>query len=264
MKYKQSLLLLIAAAAIAVCPLAGCSSKSSSNSEGSSAVSQESSEGSGSPDQDSQQMTGESSGSTQDSPNSDDPGNQTEPVQTSVITEANGSTRIVTVTTAQSTQNPPASGSSASEPQNQNRDITVAVDQVKAKAGQERVPVSIRISNNTGFATGGLTVHFDENLHPVTTDSAGTIEYVIGEEMKGILNYGTSNENDGHHLIAFAFFNQYENITANGTLMTFYMNVPANAASGTVYKLKLDVDNIKNIEKKALQIESIDGSITIE
>ncbi|MBQ8921399.1 MAG: hypothetical protein IJ060_04465 [Oscillospiraceae bacterium] len=272
MKKNSKIVLLLIAAVTALSPVQGCGSKSSSvsegSAEGSSAVSGESTESgdntAADSSQDSQENTGQLPGDTDSSASGGE--SQTEPAQTSVVVDDNGSTRIVTVTSAQPQQEPQNPGSSASEQQNQNQhyDITVAVDQVKAKAGQERVPVSVRITNNSGFATGGLTIHHDPALVPVTTDAAGTIEYKLGSEMDGMMTYGTSNEENGYHLVAFAFFSQTEDITANDILMTFYMNVPENAASGSVYQMRLDVDDIKNIGKKSLNIQSIDGSITIE
>jgi len=275
MKASYKILLLLTAAA-ALCPIQGCSEKSSGSDSSSAEISAsensdssedspaDSSESGSDASQISQSdSTAQPAGTDQVSSGSD---SQNQSAQTSVIVGEDGSTRIVPASTELSSQAAPTPGSTSADSQNQTEkyDITVSVDRVKAKAGQERVPISIRLSNNSGFATGGLTVDFDPELHPVTTDSAGTIAYQTGEQMKGLMTYGTSNEENGNHLIAFACFNQIENITANDILMTFYMNIPADAQSGKEYLLKLNIDSIKNIDKKALNIEAIDGSITIE
>ena len=275
MKASHKILLLLTAAT-AFSLIQGCAENSSDADRSSAEISaSESSDSSES----SQSNTSESGSDAAQDSQSDSSGqntgtdtvssgldSQNQSEQTSVIVSEGGTTRIVPASTEPSSQAAQTSGSTSSNSQNQNQkyDITVSVDRVKAKAGQERVPISIRLSNNSGFATGGLTIDFDPELHPVTTDSAGTIAYQPGEQMKGLMTYGSSNEENGYHLIAFAFFNQIENITANDILMTYYMNVPANAPSGKEYRLKLNIDSIKNIDKKALNIEAIDGSITIE
>ncbi|MBR3268507.1 MAG: hypothetical protein IKI58_07255 [Oscillospiraceae bacterium] len=272
MKQISKIFLLVFVAALSATALQSCgSSRSSSDSapaessETSELSSGESAESGTDRSQNIQEGTQNTAGGSSVADTGSAPGSDA----TVIVTDSNGQTRIEPALSTQSSANSPADSGTTVSSETGLYELTISVDSVKAKAGQERVPVSLRLSGDSIFSTGGLTIDYNPknispSIRPVTLENSDNLSYKTGSNIEDTMTYGTINEADGNHLFAFAFFNQNGYISPEGELMTFYVDIPADAKSGTVYPLDLEIDAVKYGRTKTLSVKTIDGSITIE
>ena len=249
---------------LAAVMLNGCGSNNSSKTE---------SEGSGISSAAEENSTEQSE--TEDSPaKTDAPSDSSSTEKTAAITTAtevhtdeNGETYVAYVTDApaQSADQPAVTQPAPDSPQTLNAPVRLQVETVKAKAGQEGVPVKISIDKNSGLSNGGITIDHSAELKPQVTDSEGTLLFEVGSAWQSTMTAGTTNETDTVHRVAFAFFSENgKNINATGTVFTCYFDVPANAKPGTEYKLDIEPNKFQSEGNDVTLIDAIDGAIIIE
>lgn len=275
MKRKQISALL--AALLAACILNSCGSKDSQNNESEASRSESSAaEQSESDTESSGNSKGTESSTDPDDSSSDEQSPQT--TATEIRINENGETYVEYVTnpdqpdTDAGKTEKPADNKDNSQtdaqtdpPPSKKYDITITAETVKAKAGQENVPVKVTVSNNRGVTNGGITIDYPADIRPKVTDENGTLSYKLGMDWISAMTAGTTNDTNGVHRLGFAFFSQDgTNITANSTIFTCYFNIPENAKSGTEYKLDLKPNMFQREGKIEISVEAIDGAIIIE
>lgn len=135
------------------------------------------------------------------------------------------------------------------------------LETVRAKPGQKDVPVSISIQENPGYMVCSVKLDYDAALSPKMTGEQYMNVFDQGDATKEAI--GTCAANPDKHLIAFTCMGQ-KDITANGVLFTVYFDIPADAAPGTVYPIKAQMNGFVNAAREELDIQAVGGSIVIE
>ena len=194
---------------------------------------------------------------------------------TEIRTDESGETYIAFITeTSPDNQNssadqpddkPDKTQTEAKPVQSQNAEVRLEVETVKAKAGQEGVPVKVSISKNCGLNSGGITIDHPAAIKPLVTDADGSLDYELAAEWESAMTAATTNENNSVHRIAFAFFAQNgKSISTEGTLFTCYFDIPADAKPGTEYKLDIEPNMFQKENAEVSLIDAVDGAIIIE
>ena len=138
---------------------------------------------------------------------------------------------------------------------------TLSIGVVNAKAGQKNVPVSVKMTNNPGYAAGGIRVVYDPALTPKYDPDTEEAVSDTGTAAGSALTYCTvSLENKN---VAIGILGK-ENCTEDGILFTCYFDVPADAKSGTVYLLKTEMDKLVTAEGQSVNVKLIGGEIRIQ
>ncbi len=138
---------------------------------------------------------------------------------------------------------------------------TLSIGVVTAKPGQKNVPVSLKMSNNPGYAAGGIRVVYDPALTPKYDPDTEEAVSDTGTAAGSALTYCTvSLEN---HNVAIGILGR-ENCTADGILFTCYFDVPADAKPGTVYTLKTELDKLTDTNSASVNVKLIGGEIQIQ
>ena len=153
------------------------------------------------------------------------------------------------------------SGSESSRPIGSG--LTFYGDDLKAKAGQKAFPVTVCIKNNPGISFIGLRVIYDRAL-TVNTDPDDKLTAVSeqGEVLDGML-YNCS-VNAAKFMVGFAAYAAKAS-TIDGKLCTFYVDIPADAPSGTVYTLLPEVAELRDADNVTLtEYDLLDFHITVE
>lgn len=131
-------------------------------------------------------------------------------------------------------------------------------DRISGHAG-ETVAFRVHLFNNPGYAAGGFSLYYDTALVPETDDSGKpkvgrgsalddvTPAFVLNAEqgMLGCGAMGTENETD------------------DGEVFTCYFTIPADAAPGTMYKLRPEVDRFTTIDMVSNPISVDAGYILV-
>lgn len=197
---------------------------------------------------------GESSAEKSDSESGDSAGGSDDPAGSSESADSSGTDKAEDRWT---TDHPYEIGS---EP-------TIAVEPFTVKAGDKNVPVNVKIWNNPGFTSGGIQVYPDPALKPVT----GEIEELVGKP-KAKIKLGTTM--DG--FMYSALYGAEENVVGigfaggsnqsldNGILFTFYVDVPADAKSGTKYEVRCNVDALSGNDRKSAKVTVPVSVITVD
>ena len=141
--------------------------------------------------------------------------------------------------------------------------MAICVESITAHAGDKHVPVRLFIQNNTGFASNGIRIIYDPRLTVNTSKDKPVFAQNVSTEDLFITGFMNENERiTGFGMLAmtspeFVF-------TANGTLLTFYVDIPDNAAAGDVYKLDTRLEDICDIHSETiLTLCTVNGSIRI-
>lgn len=138
---------------------------------------------------------------------------------------------------------------------------SLSIGVVHAKAGQKSVPVTVKINHNPGFCAGGIRVYYDEAIKPQYDP-----ESFQGVSDKGIavgsaMSYcSVAPEN---LIVAFGILGQ-EDSKEDGPVFTCYFDIPDNAPSGKVYKLKTELAELKNSDSQNVELKMIGGEIRID
>ncbi|MBP0968467.1 MAG: hypothetical protein J5722_12595 [Oscillospiraceae bacterium] len=195
------------------------------------------------------QSAGNSSGNASNAQNADDPGT---PSQQGGDADSPAQ------------QQEPQQASSGSDYQI-GSEPTLSIGVIKAQPGQKSVPVSVRISNNPGYSFGGVRLIYDKALTPQADydedPNGNTPIYDVGPAAgKAITECVLAPEN---RIVAFGMLTK-EDCTADGSLFTCYFDIPADAASGTVYKLETGVERMVNANSEMLNFKLVGGEIRVQ
>ena len=140
--------------------------------------------------------------------------------------------------------------------------LTIGIaDTIHAAAGQQRVPVTVCVWNNTGFAMAGIRLYYDEPLHARELTDDHDAECEPGDTVSAFLT--TCACNADKHLIVFAGF-ATEETTANGAVFTCYFDIPDDAESGTRITLRPEIADFADIAGDPLDVELREGVLVID
>ena len=140
---------------------------------------------------------------------------------------------------------------------------TLSIGVITAQPGQKSVPVSVKISNNPGYSFGGIRLLYDKKLSPkLDSDEDPAIPvYDVGPAAsKAMTDCAVSPEN---RIVAFGVLSQ-KDCTEDGILFTAYFDIPADAASGTVYKLETGVERMINADSQPINLKLVGGEIRVQ
>ena len=197
---------------------------------------------------------GESSAEKSDSKSGDSAGGSDDPAGSSESADSRGTDTAEDRWTA---EHPYEIGS---EP-------TIAVEPFTVKAGDKNVPVNVKIWNNPGFTSGGIQVYPNPALKPVT----GEIEELVGKPkvkvklgttMDGFMYSALYGEDD--NVVGIGFAGGSNQSLDNGILFTFYVDVPADAKSGTQYEIRCHADALSGNDRKSAKVTVPVSVITVE
>ena len=137
---------------------------------------------------------------------------------------------------------------------------TISIGVVHAKPGQKDVPVEVKMTNNPGYAAGGIKVFYDPALTPkVDEEGAGVSE--DGPAVGKAATYCAVNPDK--HIVAFGLLGA-ENSKEDGTVFTCFFDLPDDAKSGSVYSLKTGIDAMRSAAGADLDITLVDGEIRVD
>lgn len=137
---------------------------------------------------------------------------------------------------------------------------TISIGVVHAKPGQKDVPVEVKMTNNPGYAAGGIKVFYDPALTPkVDEEGAGVSE--DGPAVGKAATYCAVNPDK--HIVAFGLLGA-ENSKEDGTVFTCFFDLPDDAKSGSVYSLKTGLDAIRTATGADVPFQLVDGEIRVD
>lgn len=136
---------------------------------------------------------------------------------------------------------------------------TVYADNITAKAGQQRVPVTVNVANNPGMSFLGIRVYYDSALSPVF-DKEPLVQYENGTVTKSLVS--TCAANKKKQIVGYSTFASAD-LKSDGSLFTCYFDVPADAAAGTVYRFRLEAADITNTLGKPVSFGFRDFTLTV-
>lgn len=137
----------------------------------------------------------------------------------------------------------------------------LSIGVIHAKAGQKSVPVTVKLHNNPGFCAGGIRVIYDPAITPQYDPDSFQGVSDKGPAVGSALTYcSVATEN---LIVAYGILGQ-EDSHENGNLFTCYFDIPKNAASGRVYKLKTELADLKNENGDTVSLKTIGGEIRID
>ncbi|MCQ2408261.1 MAG: hypothetical protein MJ065_07000 [Oscillospiraceae bacterium] len=144
---------------------------------------------------------------------------------------------------------------------------TIAVEPFTVKAGDKNVPVNVKIWNNPGFTSGGIQVYPDSALSPVVGEieelvDKPKVKIKLGTTMDGFMYSALYGEED--NVVGIGFAGGDHQSLDNGILFTFYIDVPADAKSGTKYEIRCNVDALSGNDRKNAKVTVPVSVITVE
>lgn len=141
-------------------------------------------------------------------------------------------------------------------------DVTKIYAEEKTAVAGETVAYSLTLEGNNGYSNLSLTLNYDLALTAVTTDPDLPRSPKIDEGPAVAGLNVTTDLNSAVGIFAMSTMGQKMNKT-DGLVCTVYFTVPADAEEGTVYPMKLLVDDFNDIESTQMPIEAFDGYIKI-
>jgi hypothetical protein len=117
--------------------------------------------------------------------------------------------------------------------------MTIGVEHVTAHAGDKHVPVHVYVKNNGGVISLGLRL-----IH-----SSGISAELNGRKPLFTLDpayadgLSSSSENPIEKIWGFSLIGG-ENITSDGTVLTFYVDIPDTASTGDVFKIYTRLEDL--------------------
>lgn len=124
----------------------------------------------------------------------------------------------------------------------------ITIGTVTVKDGY-KVDVPVTISNNSGFAGGGLVFNFNKKELGFNGVSGDIIEYPV----KSVNNNSVS--------VTFAYS---KNITDNETMFTLHFALPVNAKAGDVFNISGSIDTFCDEYGRNLPVKITDGAVKID
>ncbi len=141
---------------------------------------------------------------------------------------------------------------------------TFIAEHVSAVAGDQKVAVTIRLRQNPGFQTMGLTVHFDSNV--MTIDSASKGIYAKEMGMSFVNGNPTAETPDQCNYMWYNSANPSEPDADGGVIVTIYFNIAEDADAGTYDIVLAAFDGSENAlvsNGPVVECRMVAGSITI-
>ena len=139
--------------------------------------------------------------------------------------------------------------------------LAVSADHVTASAGQQNVPVTVSVANNPGFTSSGIRIIYDEGLTPVYDAASKEAELTMGPAGNGLI--GIAMVATDKRIVGFGSMGTNDN-QSDGAIFTCYFNVPADAKSGKVYDIQIEVVDFIRSSGTELSPVSVSGSITVQ
>lgn len=136
--------------------------------------------------------------------------------------------------------------------------LNVIADEIYAEPG-ETVKYQVVVQNNTGYSSMGLGLYYEEVLPP-KKDTAGNLLIEMGNVSLGMSLISDLNETK--RIVSYGATKESLN-TLNGVLYTIQFDVPADAADGTVYPLKLVMEDVFDDQQEDIPYKTVDGWITV-
>lgn len=144
---------------------------------------------------------------------------------------------------------------------------TIAVEPFSVRAGDKNVPVNVKIWNNPGFTSGGIQVYLDPAVKPVVGEieelvNKPKVKIKLGTTVDGFMYSCLYGEED--NVVGIGFAGGSNQSLDNGTIFTFYIDVPADAESGTQYEIRTNVDSLSGNDRKSAKVQVPVSVITVE
>ena len=123
----------------------------------------------------------------------------------------------------------------------------ITIGTVTVKDGY-KVDVPVTISNNSGFAGGGLVFNFNKK----ELGFNGVSGYLVGDTIESVKDNSVS--------VTFA---KTKNIADNGTMFTLHFALPINAKAGDVFNILGSIDTFCDEYGRNLPVKITDGAVKI-
>ncbi len=148
-------------------------------------------------------------------------------------------------------------------PENTYDGATIACDDIVVAAGTTKVPYRVMVYNNPGYGFVGMRLFYDTTLQPYMDAERGQdeLEIAIGEGAQGFM-FSCLN-NTAQKMIGAAAFGSTD-CKADGVMFTCYFDIPADAASGTVYDFSAEVVDFRPLEGENHKVATVAGKITVQ
>lgn len=147
-------------------------------------------------------------------------------------------------------------------PENTYSDATILGDRIVVAAGTEKVPYRVILYNNPGYGFAGIRLTYGTALKPYL-EEGNTAEFMDGAATDSFLT--TCLNSPTEHMLGFAgFASDGADSKEDGIMFTCYFDIPADAASGTVYDFKLEVVDFNTVAGDAVAVDTVSGSITVQ
>ena len=124
----------------------------------------------------------------------------------------------------------------------------ITIGTVTVKDGY-KVDVPVTISNNSGFAGGGLVFNFNKKELGFNGVSGDIIEYPV--------------ESGNNNSVSVTFARD-ENIEDNGTMFVFHFILPVSAKSGDVFNIAGSIETFCDEYGRNLPVKITDGAVKID
>ena len=137
--------------------------------------------------------------------------------------------------------------------------MAIGVEQVTAHAGDKHVPVRVYVKNNVGVTSLGLRLIHSSGIS--AEPNGRKLLFVLDPAYADCLS--SSSENPIEKIWGFSLIGG-ENITSDGTVLTFYVDIPDTASTGDVFKIYTYLEAV--ITDRPVDSDSIctvNGSIRI-
>ena len=136
--------------------------------------------------------------------------------------------------------------------------VNIVADQVYAEPG-ETVDFRVLLSGNTGFTNSGIALIYDEALD-VKTEGRDDPVVEAGFVTNSLMTEDSLNT--AERIIAFSSSGM-TNSTDDGTMFTAHLTVPADAADGMTYPMKLEIRHFQDERLAPVSNVTVDGWIKI-
>ena len=110
-------------------------------------------------------------------------------------------------------------------------------EKVTAHAGDKKVPVRVFVQNNTGFTSCKLLIRYNGSLS-ICRNADGTPVYTVDPVFS---ECSCEADNDKEFSLDGG---AQPNFTADGTVVTFYFDVPKDVSSGMTYQIRAQLEEL--------------------
>ncbi len=148
-------------------------------------------------------------------------------------------------------------------PENTYDGAAIVCDDIVVAAGTTKVPYRVMLYNNPGYGFVGMRLFYDTTLKPYMDEERGQdeMEITTGDATQGFMF--SCMRNEAQKMIGAAAFGAAD-CKSDGVMFTCYFDIPADAASGTVYEFSAEVVDFRPLEGENHKVEVIAGKITVQ